>query len=66
MVTEVSLFAYLQKVNKQHLKKLIFKAFTVSICVLHHQDYLLKKILFVNGIMLLNGLKEECLEQDRM
>jgi len=67
MVTEVSLFAYLQKVNKQHLKKLIFKAFTVGIRVLHHQDFLLKKHLFhVIGQMLVNGLKEDCLEQDRM
>ena len=66
MVIEVSLFAYLQKVNKQYLKKLIFKAFTVGICVLHHQENMLKKINHDIGIILMIGLQEKFLLQDKM
>jgi hypothetical protein len=66
LITELSLSAYLQKVKQKQLKRLILKVFTVGIYVLHHQDSLLKKILHVFGQMPVNGLKEECLLQDRM
>jgi len=66
LITELSLFVYLQKVKQKQLKMLMLKVFTVDIYVLHHQDNLLKKLLHVYGQMLVNGLKEECLLQDRM
>ena len=66
LITELLLFAYLQKVKHHRLKRLILKVFTVGIYVLHHQDNLLRKVLHVYGQMLVNGLKEECLLQDRM
>ena len=66
LITELSLFVYLQKVKQKQLKMSMLKVFTVGICVLHHQDNLLKKISHVYGQMLVNGLKEECLLQDRM
>ena len=66
LITELSLFVYLQKVKQKQLKMSMLKVFTVGICVLNHQDNLLKKISHVYGQMLVNGLKEECLLQDRM